>query len=290
MKKILFSIIITGLLLFLWPSLSSAQSTQSEAVGTTTSQAIDLAKVDYRYNAILEFFLQKALEKDFDNGYSLTAGSLQKHNSKEDFAGILQAAGLTDFISKKWTFFKDEMKDIGVTTVKGEFTTPNQEIHKVTFYVIIGGETELKVGEIIENINFTDLPKRFPAKEQLAGFAQQDLTLLTQSIAKNKSKKILAALSANGKNRTKLTEIQKAIRMMKAKRLDISLPADADIKIADGNPTLNDQGLMVVKGTYGNSKSKIDFTLAYDYEWKWRLGGFTLTAKALAKKKKAPPK
>lgn len=280
MKKLLFLSFILNLLL--WPSLSFAQTANA---GGTSTEAIDLAKLDYRYNALLEFFVQKTAEKDFQNAYDLTAEVFHKSNTLSDFTTIVNESGLTTYTSKKWTSFKNQMKDIGVTTVQGEFTTPDQEIHKITFYVIVQGDTEIKIGNFIEDVAVASLPKRFPDKEKLGALVKQDLQSTINFIRKNKVKKMHEHLSSAGQKRIKFREIAKAFRTFRKNKTDLTLPADAVIIIDKEYPKLNGQGLMVVAGEYQNGKNLVKFTLAYDYQWVWKLGGFSFTASPVAQNK-----
>lgn len=269
MNKILLSVSL--LLSFLIAPVVFAQITGTSSVA---SESIDLAKLDYRYNALLEFFLQLTKEQRYEDAYSYMAGNFPKRYNLDDFTRIVNESGLTTFTEKKWTSFKDEMNSIGVTTVKGDFVTPDGVIHNITFFVIIGGETEIKIGHILEKIDVDALAQRFPDNETLAKLIYKDLKKITYLISKRKNKLLYNYLSTPGKQRATLREVSRSTAKFRNKKLNLKLPKGVLINI--DNPSLNTQGLMIVTGNYTNAKFSVNFVLAYDYDdWKWRLGGFS---------------
>lgn len=278
MKNLLSLSCILGFLL-MGPFTVSAQNA---TVGTTTSTTIDLASLDYRYNAVLEFFLQKTSEKDFETAYGLTSGNFQKQNPKERFIKIITDMGLTDFTSKKWTSFKDQMGDIGVTTVEGEFTQPDGTVHKLTFYTVIGGETEIKIGALAEELTPQVLVKRMPTTPDLHKLVLKDLKKITYFIRTNKGKNAYRYLSPSAQQRTTLKDVRKAFRTFRKQKLNLTLPKKGQIVLADGFPAVSADNLMVVQGTYVNGKNQVTFLLGYDYEWEWKLGFFSFNAAPLA--------
>ena len=44
-------------------------------------------------------------------------------------------------------------------------------------------------------------------------------------------------------------------------------------------PKLDKEGRMQVLGNYKTHTSTVNFTLTYDYEWQWKLAGFTFDVK-----------
>lgn len=273
-------------LLFVAVSLSVLFGNASVFAQVTTETAqpesIDLAKVDYRYNALLEFFVQLAQEKKYDEAYKYTAGNFPKRYNLEDFTRIINESGLSTFTEKKWTSFKDEMQSIGVTTVKGDFTTPDGVVHHITFFVIIGGETEIKIGHIGEEVNVAALAKRFPVGEALRELAKQDLRQIAVFVRKNRVKQAYRYLSTAAQTRIKMKDVRKAFRQFKKLKLYVVFPKKAQATLT-GEPQLNALGQMVVTGSYKNKKNIVNFTLGYDYEdWKWKLGSFSLTAQPIA--------
>ncbi|MBI4995124.1 hypothetical protein HZC21_05835 [Candidatus Peregrinibacteria bacterium] len=249
------------------------------------TEAIDLEKVDYRYNAVLEFFLQLTKEQDYEKAYGYMAGNFPKKYSLENFKQMVQAVGLTTFTERKWTFFKDQMKEIGVTTVKGKFLTPDQVTHELTFYMIIGGETEIKIGDIIETLTFEDLAKLAPPQNILNEMILKDLKKVAFFIKKNRAKSAYKYLSQAAKARMKYSKVKKIFLILKSKKWDVSLPKTGLITITPGYPAINSQGLLEIQGTYQNTTSVVNFALAYDYEWQWNLGVFSFSVTKLNAKK-----
>lgn len=277
MKKILILIAAISLIAGAGINIIFAK----ELTPSEQPETIDLAKIDHRYNALLEFFLQLAQEKKYDQGYGYTAGNFLKRYNLDDFTRIINESGLTTFTEKKWTSFKDEMKSIGVTTVKGDFTTPDEVIHHITFFVIIGGETEIKVGHISEEVDVAALAKRFPAADALSQLVKQDLRKVALFVRKNRVRQAYRYLSAVAQTRIKMKDVRKAFRQFKKLKLKVTFPKKAQPTIA-GEPQLNGLGQMAVSGSYKNKKNIVNFTLGYDYEdWKWKLGSFSLMAQPI---------
>lgn len=253
-------------------------TSSAKLVGNESLASIDLEKLDYRYNALLAFFLQLAQEKKYEQGYNYTAGSFQAKYNLNDFTRIMQETGLSSFTEKKWTSFDDQMTSIGVTTVKGDFITPDGVTHIITFYVIIAGDTEIKIGKIVEEVALADLAKRAPSAEILGKTAKDDLKNITTFIKRNKTKALLRYLSNAAAARIKLKDISKAFSQLRKQKIDVTLPKKLVI-ILTPPLALNEQGQLLVQGNYKNRKSTINFLLTYDYEdWKWRLGGFSFWA------------
>ena len=280
------TIIIVGL--FTWQTVF-AQITDTP-VGTSTppveaAEVIDLEKLDYRYNAVLEFFLQLTKEQKYEQAYGYTAGNFPKKYSLENFKSMVQAIGLTTFTEKKWTFLKDQMKEIGVTIVKGKFITPDQVTHELTFYMIIGGETEIKIGDIIETLTFADLAKLAPPTDVLNKMVLKDLKKVAFFVKKNRAKSAYNYLSQVAKTRMKYSKVRKTFLILKSKKWDVSLPKTGLITVTPGYPVINSQGLLEIQGTYQNNTSTVNFALAYDYEWQWNLGVFSFSATKLKVKK-----
>lgn len=281
MKKNLFLQILLAVF-FLTVFTASNIALAQKSADTDQTESIDLAKIDYRYNALLSFFLQLTKEKNYDPAYGYMTGNFPKLYNLDDFTRIVNESGLTTFTEKKWTSFKDEMKSIGVTTVKGDFTTPDEVVHHITFFVIIGGETEIKIGYIGEEIDVAALAKRFPAVETLGGFVKQDLRQVALFVRKNRISQAYKYLSQAARTRIKLKDIRKAFRQFKKLKLNVAFPKKAQATLG-GEPQLNEFGQMIVAGNYQNKTHNVNFTLAYDYEdWKWKLGSFSLTAQPLS--------
>lgn len=259
---------------FLW-NVFAANAQAESSNGTSTPVTLD-----YRYNAILEFFLQNTTEKNYEAAYTLMGGNFPKIHKLDTFTEIVNAAGLADFNEKQWINVNDKIKDIGVTAVTGLFSVPDKEVHEVTFYLIVQGETELKIADITENIPIANLAKRFPAQEELSKLILKDLRSITPLIAKNRYKKLYQYLSATAKTRIKATQVRKVLRTFKKKKVRITVPKKVAITLDPTYPQLNEQGLMLVTGSYANKDYNVTFTLAYDYEWSWKLGAFTIDAKS----------
>lgn len=271
MKKVYF--IIIAIILFVTAFYIQPVFAQSVEVGTSSSSIT----FDYRYNAVLEFFIQKAIEKDFEGAFEMMGQSFKTKSSLENLKTIINATGLTNFVSRKWTEANDQMKSVGVTAITGEFITPDEVKHLVTFYLIVEGETELKIADITESLSFSDLAKLAPPTDALNAMVLKDLGKITKFIKKGWSKSAYKYLSKAAKARMKYNKVRKAFLLFKAKKFNVSLPKTGVITITQGYPIINPQGLLEIQGIYQNDAGTVNFALAYDYEWQWNLGVFSFS-------------
>lgn len=279
MKKLITVTLLSCLVSMQGIQIVVAETALPPPNGTSTPPGIDLSTLDYRYNAVIEFFLQKLGEKDFQTAYSYMAGNFPNRHDLGDFTSIVTQAGLTDFTAKKWLSYKDEMKEIGVTTLVGEFTTPDQVVHTITFYFIIGGETEIKIGDFTESVTVADLTRRIPEAAVWQKIVHKDLKMVTTGIKRNLYKKVYKYLSRGAQQRMALADMKKAFRAFKKQKLNTDLPGQGVIVITENFPQISADGLMVIQGKYENKTHVVNFALAYDYEeWKWKLGVFSLNA------------
>lgn len=278
MKK-MFILIIVSLLTF--SNVALAQTSGTSTLPTTEVNEVD---IDYQYNAILTFFLSKTLEKDFAQAFTNMANTFKQYNSFEKFKDTVQVSGLTNYTSKKWTKFDNQMSSAGYATAYGDFDTPDGITHHVSFQFVAQGENfDLKIGAIVESIQIPELSKRFPTKANLEAMIMKDLAAITKMVKKNQARAAYKYLSTAAKQRTKIKDVEKAFKQFKTKKLDPTLLKSSVVTLDYGvSPQLSKDGLMLVQGTYTNKKYQVTYVLGYDYEWKWSLGFFNLSTQLLA--------
>jgi len=280
MKKIFLLSSVLLLMCFQASDIAFAQTAGTSTIPTQTPTPE--VNLDYQYNAVLEFFLGKTLEKDYAGAFTMMANTFKKYNSFDSLKKTVGVSGLTDFTSKKWTKFDNQMESIGVTTVYGDFDTPDGITHHVSFQLIVQGETELKIGAIVEKILIDELPKRFPAKANLEAMIMKDLTAITKMVKKNQSRAAYKYLSSTAKQRIKLKDVVKAFKQFKIKKLDPTLLKSSVVTLDyNVSPQLSKDGIMLVQGTFTNKKYLVTYVLGYDYEWEWSLGFFNLNTQLL---------
>lgn len=281
MKKISLLTSILLLMCFQASDIAFAETAGTSTIPTQTPTPE--VNVDYQYKAVLEFFLSKTLEKDYAQAFTNMANTFKKFNSLERFKSTVDVSGLSNFTSKKWTKFDNQMESIGVTTVYGDFDTPDGITHHVSFQLIVQGENmDLKIGAIVEKILINELPKRFPTKTNLEAMIMKDLAAITKMVKKNQSRAAYKYLSTSAKQRIKLKDVVKAFGQFKIKKLDPTLLKSSVVTLDYGvSPQLSNDGIMLVQGTYTNKKYLVTYVLGYDYEWGWSLGFFNLNTQRL---------
>lgn len=276
MKKYsLITISLTVIILFIaLAPLALAQESPDAINPAPNAAELQPVTPNLQYDIILEYFLNKTLQKDYETAYALTHADFRKLNPGATFETILKTTGLDSFTSKKWTEFTPATNG---ALVKGEFTMPDQTVHLVTFALQPDPATGSKISGIIETITVADLEKRVPDSTVVAETAKNDLAKIIVFIKRGQTKKLYKYLSTGARQRTNFKDIQKAVRLFKKNKLDVTFPKTAEIALAEDSPKLNEQGILFVQGSYKNAKNIVNFILGYDYEWEWKLGFFSLT-------------
>ena len=86
-------------------------------------------------------------------------------------------------------------------------------------------------------------------------------------------------LSDRARNSTKLSDIERTFKSFKKTKLDLKIAKRSSITLKRGYPKLDKEGRMRVLGSYKAYTANVNFTLTYDYEWRWKLAGFTFDVK-----------
>lgn len=283
MKKYSFiTISLAVIILIAYIPLALAQETPPEEDAAPAAPSENIAEPqsvtpDLQYDIILEYFLNKTLQKDYKTAYALTHADFRKLNPVATFETILKTTGLDSFASKKWIEFTPATNG---ALVKGEFTMPDQTVHLVTFALQPDAAIGSKINGIIETITVANLEKRVPDSTVVAETAKNDLARIIVFIKRGQTKKLYNYLSTGARQRTTFKDIQKAVRLFKKNKLDVTFPKTAEITITEDSPKLNEQGILFVQGSYKNAKNTVNFLVGYDYEWTWKLGFFSLTPQA----------
>lgn len=281
MRKIIIFIFL-GLIFLSISAVGYAQSeeTDGSAESETQQQSEKPAIIlDIQYDAVLEYFLTKITQGNFLRIYEMMTDNFKQINSLDNLKKVLDITGLISFSSYKWTNFDDSNQD--AIQITGVFETSSGP-HAISFVLkkhILKG---WQIDGIIENVTLADLSKQIPESENLKEMVKNDLKKLTFFIKKRRSKAIYNYLSNATRGLIRLIDIQKAIMAFKKSKLKITFPKNEIPVIKENYPQLNDQGQMIIQGTYKNNKNLVTFTLTYSYEWEWKLSIFSLDAKPLA--------
>lgn len=257
------------LLFFFAKSTAFAQSSPSIVIKEKTS-------------AGLEEFFQKVQSQDHEEAYKMMTDDFIEGTAFEDFKLILSETGLTTFKEKTWT--SAEYKMLGILAlIKGDFSSPDGQIHHLEFDIFNDAHT-IKIRNILENISRNDLKKRFPAKKALKLQLEADLRFVTHALQKRKTQSLYTYLAHNPQNRVKKIDIIRMSNHLKKSKLNIEMPDDVPI-VTKIKPFLTRESTMRVQGNFINETAKIRFVFDYNYQWKWKLGRFSLKTTPLDKSK-----
>lgn len=243
------------------------------------NQAITV-DVSERYQGFFEQFFEETLQNNYDAAFGKMTEGFSQTTTLEDFKLLAKGTGLTTFIKKIWTSIEKKLLGF-LVVVQGEFITPDYGIHYLTF-VLVDQPHDIKIRNISEKLSLQDLKKRFPAKPDLADLIKKDLHAVIPLIMEDEAMGIYNYFSNAAKNRIKLADVYKLLLSFRRQKFDLSFSEGAPIVIFyKVSPKLTKEGLMEVSGNFQNPKYTINFTLSYDYEWRWRLAGFTFDVRLL---------
>lgn len=275
MKKV---ISLAALLLLTCFSFGSAVFAETLPVTTPPTVAPAAVVLDKEYADLLEAFFTKIAQKDFAGAYAMMDANFAKNYTQAEFELIVTSTGLTTSSSKNWTA-TDKNNPPYALVVRGDFTAPDQ-LHTLLF-PIVKENNALKLDAVLENMTFAGLKKRFPTKAALKELVKNDLALLTPLFQNDKSDEAYGYLSKSAQKRTKLDDLKAVFDAFKKKNVDITLPQGTKITMQRQFPRLSAKGLMLAKGHYDNAKYRVTFTVAYDYEWRWKIGIFSFNTRPL---------
>lgn len=238
---------------------------------------VTIVDVSERYQGFFEQFFDETLQKNYDAAFGKMTEGFSQTTTLEDFKLLVKDTGLTTFIKKTWTSIEKKLFGF-LIVVQGEFITPEHETHYLTF-VLVDQPHDIKIRNISEKLSLQDLKKRFPAKSDLSDLIKKDLHAVIPLIMEDEAMDIYNYFSNAAKNRIKLADVYKLLLSFRRQKFDLNFPDGAPIVIFyRSSPKLTKKGLMEVSGNFQNKKSIVNFTLSYDYEWRWRLAGFSFNA------------
>ena len=234
-------------------------------------------QLEPKYEKVLESFFQSIKENKHDEAYGITSKDFQQETDIDTFKKLLQATELNSFTEVKWAEMKKEVLGL-FPIISGEFKGLKEK-HIIQFRLLHEGEG-LKIRSISETITIENLKKRLTPKKEILNFSQPDLELISTLMKAGKYQEIYESLSKTAKDRISKPKVLKALRLYKKYKINLKKNENAKIKIGKIYPMLVSDGRMLVRGNYKNEEAKnIKFTLYYDYEWEWKLGGFEFTVK-----------
>ncbi len=246
------------------------------APAPVVKKAVDLSA---ELSLFMEVYFVQLKAKAFDKAYASTSGDFKNTMKLSEFVTFANASRLTDFTSKMW-FDKQWDEKTGLIVIKGDFVA-GTETHTVTFQMMKKGDAYEILG-ITETLTLQLLASMFPKDAGLQALLMKDLSSVEKAVKRGTFRKLYNQMAKSARKNLKFTTFNKAMKAFRKEKKDISLPAGVKIVVAEGSPTINNDGSVLVKGAFTNGMYTVDFALVYSYEWEWKLSGLNINPVALA--------
>jgi hypothetical protein len=166
----------------------------------------------------------------------------------------------------------------GLLVVKGHYPTrPNKVTFKLT-YDHEGSAWKL-MGINVQAIPFVENAGEVPSNRELKTLALDSLLLFNDAIQAKSFDGFYRQISELWQKEVTADKLQEIFQGFIDKKIDLTPITKVEPAFA-GTPAVNDDGLLVVKGSYPTQPSKVVFELKYVYEKEsWKLGGINVQVK-----------
>jgi hypothetical protein len=235
-------------------------------------------------------FNQAVLKKDFSKFHQeRLAAEFRKQFPLEKFSAAFQV-----FIDKGYdisNIAKSEpvfdgapaIDSDGLLVVKGHYPTrPNKVTFKLT-YLQEGSAWKL-MGINVQAIPFVENTGKVPSNRELKTLTLDSLLLFNDAIEAKSFDKFYSRISELWQKEITADKLQQVFQAFIDKEIDLT-PITKVEPVFDGTPAVNDDGLLVIKGTYPTKPSKVVFELKYVYEEEsWKLASINVQVKPTGEK------
>lgn len=172
----------------------------------------------------------------------------------------------------------------GLLAVKGNYATrPNKVTFKLS-YLQEGSAWKL-MGINVQVIPFVENTGPVPSNRELKTLALDSLLLFNDAIQKKSFDKFYSEISELWQKEVTAGKLREIFQAFIDKEIDLT-PITKVEPVFDGKPAVNDDGLLVIKGSYPTRPSKVIFELKYVYEGEsWKLAGINVEVKPTGEKK-----
>jgi hypothetical protein len=166
----------------------------------------------------------------------------------------------------------------GVLVLKGQYPTrPNKVTFKLT-YLREGSAWKL-LGINVGSIPFVENTGAVPADKELKALALDSLLAFNQAIETKSFKNFYDQISKLWQKEVTSEKLLQIFQPFIDKKINIAPIAQLEPAFA-GTPAVNEDGLLVIKGSYATEPSKVFFELKYVYEdAAWKVVGINVHVK-----------
>jgi hypothetical protein len=171
----------------------------------------------------------------------------------------------------------------GLLILKGHYPTrPNKVtftlkyLHEATAWEVLG--INVQVVPFVENTGTV------PSDKELKGLALDSLLMFDKAIQAKSFENFYGWIANLWRNETTPEKLLEIFQPFIDKEINIAQIAKLEPAFA-GTPAINEDGFLVVKGSYATEPSKVSFELKYVYEDEaWKLVGINVQVKPAADK------
>jgi len=235
-------------------------------------------------------FNQAVLKKDFTQFHQeRLAAPFRKQFSLEKFAAAFQVFidkgyDISNIAKSEPVFDSPPAFDSdGLLVLKGHYPTrPNKVTFKLT-YTQEGSAWKL-MGINVQAIPFVENTGKVPSNRELKTLALDSLLLFNDAIQDKSFDKFYSGISDLWQKEVTPAKLKEIFHGFIDQKIDLAAINKVE-PVFDGTPAVNDDGLLVIKGSYPTRPSKVLFELTYVYEDdSWKLAGINVNIKPTAEK------
>jgi hypothetical protein len=171
----------------------------------------------------------------------------------------------------------------GFLVLKGHYPTrPNKVTFKLT-YTQEGSDWKL-MGINVQALPFVENTGKVPSNRELKTLTLDSLMLFNDAIQAKSFDKFYGKISELWQKEITAGKLQQVFQAFIDKEIDLT-PITKVEPVFDGTPAVNENGLLVIKGSYPTKPSKVFFELKYVYEDEnWMLAAINVEVKPTGEK------
>jgi hypothetical protein len=236
------------------------------------------------------FAFNKAVqEKNFEGFYGRTAKLWQKQTTPQKLLEIFQS-----FIDKKINIAPiakleptfdgtPAINGDGVLVIKGSYPTqPSKTLFQLKY--VFEDESWKLIGINVEVKPTADKADKVPTNKELKTLALDSLLLFNVAIQTKSFEDFYGHISKIWQKQITPEKLLNVFHSFIDQKINIALIVREEPDF-DGTPAINDEGVLVIKGSYPTQPSKVFFELKYVAEGEnWKLIGINVQVKPTAEK------
>lgn len=230
-------------------------------------------------------FLAEIGEGKVTEAYDSASPSFKSQQSVEQFEDIVKKLGLADFASVSWSSRSTENDrgtlDGSVTTKSGGKIPLHMELIKESGVWKVYSLGAPEAGATIEKpaASGASNSKTVPSEEKLKAMTLKSLMVFNDSVKANDFKPLHDECTTAFRKQISAEKLAEAFKSFVDQQVDIA-PIQNLEPAFDPAPAINDDGILLIKGSYPSEPKKVYFELKYAQEsGDWRIQGIDVAVR-----------